>query len=54
MKRLISIGCVDFTGYDELFEELRVQTIPNNNDFFVAFDNETKTVWINWCYLGGK
>lgn len=55
IKNLVSIGCVDFTGYDELYNSLKREMFTNiENTPFIIFDgdedDEIKTIWFNWYY----
>lgn len=51
MKRLVSIGIVDFTGYDDLYLSLKNEIEKDEKKAkYVTFDKDSRMVWINWYY----
>lgn len=48
------IGCVDFSGYKDMYNALELTSFPNDDhynyraDKYCIFDDDTETVWIEW------
>ena len=48
---MVTIGSVDFTGHEGMYEDLKAyMNLPENEmkNQFLIFDNDNKTVWITW------
>lgn len=49
VKKTVSVGCVDFTGHEEMYNALKAN-ISNQNKIkdYMIFDDRSVKAWLCW------
>lgn len=49
VKKLVSVGCIDFTGHEEMYDALKTSTLRQNTiKDYAIFDDINLVVWLCW------
>ena len=49
VKKTVSVGCVDFVGHEDMYNELKENTITNSDiNGYMIFDDQSVKAWLCW------